>query len=315
MDNQNNNYDNKQKEELKSTVSMPSVVNPSPPPPPPPEKQGVDKTESASNNNQQLKQEKTTQVTENQNVPEYESQSPHDVMTTEAPKKSKFPLFIVLLVLVTLVIYGAVGYLYVSNKDIKEPYAEPEVSVISSTPTPTPSFDPNQIQIINGSIYNSLPTGEKKLIVNKDDYPQTGITGFSSVQVSLNNQKLCFESWPPSPKPSLFTSDIDGENLIELSKNKKSCYWLTDNSRIVYTGVASNSKPIDIFLYNFLSETEANLTMDLADQNKTRYYEIVGVSEDKTILNCRYDEIDQVTNEDFEANCEIDLTSGTIGDI
>lgn len=235
------------------------------------------------------------------------------VITTppEKPASSKFSIFVGFLIVVTLAIYGFVGYLYLQNSQLKKEIKEKSSGQLSGTPTVTPTPEIGlEIKIVNGNVVEVAQSGETKTLVNKADYPSTGITGFAKVAVSPDAKMFCFEAWPPAPEPALYLADIDGSNLMEVSPNRKDCYWTSDSQKIVYTNTSSDSTPVDIFIYDIAKDEEKNLTGGLTGEGFIRFYEIVGLSEDGGKIECKYSETTSAAEgTTTEGNCEINLTT------
>jgi hypothetical protein len=278
------------------------------PPPPPSPGQGSKKEETKTDTSKNV-----------QNPPPgQDEQSPSQALTTSGGgKKSKFGLIIAILVVVTVIVYGIVAYLYFSNKNLEagdeNANAPPIAQDNQPTATPTPSFSPDQINIINGSIYNSLPTGENRLLVTKDDYTGTGITGFARVNVSPNNKRLCFESLPPSPQPALYISDVTGENVKEVEKKATSCRWMAGSNRILYVNSASGNNPVDIYMYDMSSEEMNNLTESLAEEGFVKYFKLGDVNDSGDKLVCSFDK-EEISNPGTmtEGTCSVDLSTGEV---
>ena len=92
------------------------------------------------------------------------------------------------------------------NQKIKKGETSENInSNLTPTSTPTPSFSPDQVKIKNGSVVREIPGGETTILVDKENYDSTGITGFAKVVVSPDETKICFESWPPAPEHALYS--------------------------------------------------------------------------------------------------------------
>jgi hypothetical protein len=119
--------------------------------------------------------------------------------------KSGFRTFVIIGIVIILLIYGFVTYEYIQNKNLKNT-ASSNIITNSDENIPTPSFDSKNIAIENGSIV--YKTGDLSKISCRQEFVSYNRNNrFSRVVVSPDNQKLCFESVPPSTKPALFVSD------------------------------------------------------------------------------------------------------------
>jgi len=123
--------------------------------------------------------------------------------------------------------------------------------------------------------------------------------------VSPDNKMMCFFSLPPAPEPALFLSDIEGQNLIEVSPNRKNCIWKADSSAIFYENILTPDKSSDIFIFDLKDRVEKNITKEVTPPGKIRKWEIVGMSADSSKLICKYE--DQNAKEGQTGSCEIDL--------
>lgn len=244
-----------------------------------------------------------TQKKGDNNLP---SNVPSASVTIEEKKGSKsWKFFVLLSIIIILVIYGAIAYLYFGNQKLKKNSSESSevITPAEETVTPTPSFSPNQIKILNGNVIRVV-SSSADILVNKNDIESTGITGFSSVTVSPDNNNLCIESWSPSPKPALYISGVDGSSLTEVSSNKIGCTWSPDSKSVFYTNSASDINSTDIYAYFIDSDTEVNLTRTSVTHSATRRFSIVGFSADESKLICSYED---VGSEEGVGNCEIDI--------
>lgn len=226
-----------------------------------------------------------------------------------------FKAFVIIGVLAVLAIWGGVGYLYYQNRTVKTAPTDgrSEEQVVQTTPTPV--FTPDQIKIKSGSIVHEKPDGEIITLVSKDDHPSTGIIGFLKVAVSPDYKKLCFESWSPAPDPALYISDIDGQNVIEVSANRQSCLWSNDSNRIFYTNTSTKTSPVNIFRYDLTQATESDMTGNSVPAGVVRRFEIVGFSADSSKLICSYENLGGAAASETMSQCEIDLQTGEVSQI
>lgn len=222
-----------------------------------------------------------------------------------------FKAFVIIGTLIILAIWAGVAYIYLQNRSLKS-LNQGESDVTSVSATPTPSFSPDQVKIKSGSIIWEKPNGEVQILVNKEDYESTGITGFLKVAVSPDNSKLCFESWPPAPEPALYISGVDGTNVTEASPNRKNCLWAGDSKSVYYINSASDTAPINIFSYNIENITETDLTSQSVPSGVVRRYEMVGLSADATKIICKFEDIGGAATTDSFTNCEVNLETGEV---
>lgn len=246
-----------------------------------------------------------------------EPATPVENVLSEQPVKGPawFSVFIGFLIVVTLGIYGFLGYLYIQNSQLKKEIADKNaptqgaLTEISPTATPTPEVSPVELKIENGSVIQVISEDEIKVLLNKKDYPSTGITGFAKVTASPDYKKMCIESWPPAPEPSLYLANIDGSGLTEVSPNRKSCFWTHDSKSLVYLNTQLDTSPVDIYLYFLASAKEQNLTQDTAAQGSTRVYAVESISTDDSKIMCSYTQTASAEVAPSQGNCEIDLAT------
>lgn len=226
-----------------------------------------------------------------------------------------FKIFVTLGILVTLIVWAAVGYIYMQNNKMKK--ESPDISNLETMDqiTPTPAFDPNQIKIRSGNIVNEKPGGETVVLVDKKDYPSTGITGFLKLAVSPNNQKICFESWSPAPEPALYISNIDGQNVLEVSPNRQNCLWSNDSNTIYYINIGSNTSPVNIFSYDINEGFEKDMTSESVPAGVVRRFELVGMSADGSSLICRYENLGGAAKSETITECRVDIETGVVSEL
>jgi hypothetical protein len=223
-----------------------------------------------------------------------------------------FKIFMILGIFIIVGVWAGVGYLYYQNQNLKGPSQDSPESETTQILTPTPEFTPDQIKIKSGSVVREKPQGETSVLVNKENYESTGITGFLKVAVSPNNSKMCFESWAPAPEPALYLADIDGQNVTEASPNRQNCLWSADSMRIFYINTASKTAPVNIFKYDLVTSLETNLTADSVPAGVVRRYELVGLSADGTKVICKYEDAGGAATTDNLTECEIVLETGEV---
>ena len=226
-----------------------------------------------------------------------------------------FRNFVILAIVILVIIYGVVAYLYLQNRNLKQ-NGKAEDQVSQAQVTPTPEFSPDQIKIQNGTVVREKPGADPQILINKDDYESTGITGFAKVTVAPDNKNICFESWPPAPEPALYVSKLDGSEVAEVSPNRQGCIWASDGSKIYYINTAASSSPVNIYSYVLSSKSEENLTIDTVAEGVVRRFGIVGLSADSSKLICKYEDVAPTPKPTFTAEpgnqCEIDLQTNEI---
>lgn len=221
--------------------------------------------------------------------PVVEAQKP-DSLISYTKKRSIIDYFIVLVSVIAFLIWIAVGALYLQNKDNKNSKVETPKEADNLTPSPTqvPQKKYN-ISAKNGNIININESGEEEVLVNKEDYKMTGISGFIKVSVSPDRKKLCFESWPPSPEPSLFVSNIDGSEVLKVNPNRKGCLWSTDSRLIAYNDVKSPKEGVDLFIFDPASASETLLSIHSATETANpKLHSPVGWTKDNKKVLCEY---------------------------
>ena len=264
------------------------------------------------------------------------SQAPNPPSETKTPTPTPFPIpssplmkptsnltgrpggfrtFVIFALVIIVIIYGVVAYLYFQNRNIEKD-EEGDNQTPQDQISPTPEFSADQVKIQDGSVVSDKPGTELQILINKDDYESTGITGFAKVTVSPDNTNLCFESWPPAPEPALYLSRVDGSEVTEVSPNRQGCIWASNGSKIYYINTAASSSPVNIYSFVLSSKSEENLTIGTIPEGVIRRFGIVGLSADSSKLICKYEDIDSTpkpTSEVESGNqCEIDLQTNEV---
>jgi hypothetical protein len=226
-----------------------------------------------------------------------------------------FKVFLIIGIILIIAIWAGVAYIYIQNKNLKDGQSGEQTQAPVFQVTPTPSFTPDQIKIRGGNVIREELSGEIVVLVNKDEYPSTGITGFLKVAVSPDEQMMCFESWSPAPEPGLYISAIDGGSVVEVSPNRQTCLWAPDSKSIYYINTASTTAPVNIFSYDIEQELETDLTSSFVPAGVVRRYEIIGLSADGSEIICRYENIGGAATSETSSECRIDLESGEVRDL
>ena len=228
-------------------------------------------------------------------------------VTTSTHGNKGFKIFVMVGILFIAIIYAVVAYLYFQNKKIsdvnnqeKHVSNEPDET---DTVDDTPKFSPEHVKILNGNIIYDDSVSQA-VIVSKDKYTSTGITGFAKVTVSPDNTKICFESWPPAPEPALFLANVDGSEISEVNPNRRYCAWSPDSQRILYESFSAEAS--DIFIYDINGKTETNLTPESEGKDSEKIFSLVGLSGDGSKAICSYQDL---FDETINGQCEIDLST------
>ncbi len=248
----------------------------------------------------------TNKTDSNKNKPEtdetFVNVTPASVTIETRKNDSSFKIFVIVGILIILIIYGAVAYIYYKNKNAKLPTMEVRTTEISNSPKAI--FEPQNILIGSGSIVYKNSAGEVKTLVDKNSYPSTGITGFARVVVSPDNMKMCFESIPPSTKPALFVSDVEGIETKQISAGKSSCIWNSNSNVIYYVGKENGIPNANLYVYDLEKSIETNLTSKIMSDTKPDFT-LVGLSSDETKLICTFTN----PNSEESVSCQIDLAT------
>jgi len=239
-------------------------------------------------------------------------------VVSEKETKSKFPLMIGILIVLAIAIYGFVAYLYFGNQKLKEEsQSKNELkSAVLPTPQPTVGVETFQYLIENGSIKKVSSKGTEEIIVSKDNYKDTGITGFTNVVASAPGNYICFWSLPPALGPALYYSDSNGTTPVKIAVKSKNCIWAVSEDKLAYINDVSEGKLVDIYLYTIAADSSQNLTSQTATTSGVfRRYAATSFSPDGTKVLCSYEEID-TENPSLEnlGNCEIDIATGNVTD-
>lgn len=239
-------------------------------------------------------------------------------VVTDRKEKGKLPVFIIILIVIAVLVYGAVAYLYFSNKKLKQDLSTPTVSnQVQVMPEPTAMVETFQYLIDNGSIKKVSSSGTEEIIIQKTDYKDTGITGFINVISSSNGNYICFWSLPPALGPALYYSDANGAGVTLIAEKGKSCVWSNDEGMIAYINDATEDQPVDVYLFNTVTTDIKNLTLQNSGSSAVfRRYEPTAFSTDDSKILCTYEEID--TDDPSLENlgtCEIDIATGAVTDL
>lgn len=230
-------------------------------------------------------------------------------VTTKLNKKSGFKTFVIIGILIIVIVYSAVLYLYFQNKNgkigsFKLPM--PTKKMVTSTLTPTQSIDPDNIKIIDGNIVFQDRSNQTKILVNKTDYPGSGITGFIKVTISPDKLNMCFETWPPAIEPALYLSTINGSGIIEVNKNRKNCLWTKDGKNILYVNSVKIDSGTNIYRYSLVKKEEEDLTPEKEESTDRVNYSILGLSADGENVICNFEYPD---SKKTGGQCEINLST------
>src|SRR3989344_5027363 len=217
-----------------------------------------------------------------------------------------FKLFMSLAIIIIVVIWGIVFYMYFNNQKNKSDDQNSAVvdnqnsELPEEIPTEIEKPNSDQIKIVNGNVVWENSSGQL-VLVSKNDYPQTGITGFARAVLSPDQNNICFESWPPAPEPALYIYNLDSSETKEVSPNRKNCVWTFESNKIIYKNSASSTQSIDIFSFDLATSQESNLT-NTSSLEVARRYEIVGLSSDGSKVVCNFEEAGSETG---QQDCEL----------
>ena len=221
-------------------------------------------------------------------------------------KKGFIDYFIYFVSIVAFLVWVAVIALYFLNKNKKEAITNVDTSEVTPVVTLVPEKKYN-ITTKNGNVININEKGEEEIVVKKEDYEFTGISGFIKVSVAPNKKKLCFESWPPSPQPALYVSDIEGTGVLKVNTNRRNCYWSGDSLKLVYNDVKSEKEATNLYVYDVEAASETLLTVHTATESaKPKLHTALGWSSDNKKVLCQYSY--QKTPKDVR-ECEVDVES------
>lgn len=228
------------------------------------------------------------------------------------PQDHKFTLLIGIVIFLAIVFWGGVGYLYFTNTDLRDEIASVQNQNLAPEKQPSPTPEPlaQQISIGGGSIVRTRANGDSTILIDKSDFPSTGIIGFLQVLVSPDNNYMCFESRSPAPEPALYLAKTDGTNLVEVSPNRVNCIWAKSSQAIFYTDTPVTTQPVNIYMYDLNTKSETNLTESIETDNQTRQFSLVSVSENGEIT-CSFKDYDSSLTEIQSGSCRIDISSGT----
>lgn len=249
----------------------------------------------------------------NSQIQPNDSEKENLIITYTAPSQNKkFPIFIFVIFIITSLVWIGVGYLYLTNKNLKEATLKLQnlnlASKKTSSSTSTSVFE--QISIAGGNVVKKNENGEIKILVNKSDYPSTGIIGFVQVTVSYDENLMCFESRSPAQKPAIYIANINGGEVTEISPDKVNCMWAKSSKGVFYTDTPIMTKPVNIYMYDIEAKVETNLTKSVIAENATRQFELVSVS-DNGLITCTFKDFNKSQEEVKSGNCTIDISGET----
>lgn len=255
------------------------------------------------------KQEDLSQGPDNQGLnqevpPPPQEKSPGPVVAKKGG--SFFKIFIIFSLIVILLIWGYVGYLYLENQRLKDD-SSINVTTSEELPNPTPTPISFKYEIENGNVVKVGPDLISEIIIDKSNYPETGLGGFYKVKASPDNMYLCVESYPPAKKPGIYISDSGGQNVELISESKRNCVWSQDSNMIAYNNTKIINSPVDIFLYDLTTKTEENLTDQLNNTalESVNDYQINSFTQGDTLISCSYEKLVDDISTSFA--CEINI--------
>jgi len=225
------------------------------------------------------------------------------------PKPKKW-LFIIFGVTLTFLI-GVIGFLVYQN------YQTKRVLETKPSPSPIPSLSPTpqaeeEIKIIDGNIYRTGLSGKTELLVNKEDpqFKTDSIQEFSNVNTSPDKSKICFIGLPPAPAPSLYYKNLDTNEVLKIGWGKN-CFWSPDSQKIAYNNNTTDVSPVDIFVYDLLSEEIKNLTENTSQEGIMRVYDFPRWKDNTTIVSTFVEPLEETR---IERESTINILTGEIID-
>lgn len=247
------------------------------------------------------------------------------ISTSDSGSGSKFKIIVIILIVITVLVYAVVAFLFFTKDEDNSPDSlgdsssseELTQNISDNTPTSTPTPPiTEEIKINNGDVVLQNSIGDTTVLVKKNDYPSTGIVGFSSVSQSPDKEKLCFYSLSPADDPALYVSETDGTEVTKIQDSVSTCIWSNGSTKLAFADIADPSSPVDVYYYDFATKENKNLTNQAETLTVFRRYEIETWSPDDSKISCNYVEIDtQNTNEESLGNCEINATTGEVLDL
>lgn len=227
------------------------------------------------------------------NQPQHQAQQPQPSKTSRFSFSAK-TIFISLFI---VSIIGTGAYIYSKrNPKIMEKNGIAETS-------------PVDVKIENGNV-----VVDDQVVIDKNDYPDTGIAGFMHADSSTDGDHICFESWPPSLNPTLYIANDSGFEVLAIGVDFRNCTWI-DGSRLVFEKRPVGITAADLFIYNLEDETQTNLTQGKAEEGFTRQYKIMGLSEDRQTLECEFNEVSIINGSKATGKCQINLSDNSYQDL
>lgn len=241
-------------------------------------------------------------------TPQAPAQSLPNAVYTQK-KYTGLNIVLVLFTIVALLIWAGVGFLYFDNKRLKQ-VVDTEMN---PSPTVTPTINPNkvsqeQIKIVAGNVVRTINTDENKILINKEEFPLTGLAGFARATVSPDGTKVCAESLSPSAKPGIYFYDLTTAETKEISPIKEKCLWNNESSILIYETTAPDSTAKDIYFYNVTNSEEVNVTMEYSQDGEIRRYSVDRI--ENNLLSCTIEMFDDVTKQKTgEKKCSINISN------
>lgn len=255
---------------------------------------------------QQDTKEDTTPIT--QPTPDIPSESLQ--VTGDKKKLPLNKIIIALVILILLGIWGFVGYTYYQNQQIKEEESQ-EDNQIAPIATPTEAPITYSYEIENGNIVKMSSLGESELLIDKENYEGTGITGFSYVSTSPDDTYLCFWSLPPALDPALYLGSSDGNTVNEIRKKVKECIWSPDSTKIAYVDDVAEGEASSVYFYDIATGEEVDITEEATATAMLARYTLIKWQDEDTI-SCSYEELEEATASASTNACSINVQDATI---
>ena len=210
--------------------------------------------------------------------------------------KSKIKLFIVLIVI--FVISFAVYKLLFK----KHPSQPGEVE--------------SSIEIVDGSIYRVYKTGNKEMLVDKEDYDT--IMEFTYVAESPDGKKICFLGQSMVPiwlyYGNLNESKVTSVKRIDSARN---CVWSNNSQKISYNNHTTDVSPVNVYVYDIKTDESTNFTESLQSREdiyEIRFYKEPKWSDDDSEVISPYSYLDTSGQPTREGISTINVSTGKITD-
>lgn len=216
-------------------------------------------------------------------------------------KQIKKSLFIIIGALLLAIIGVSVFFRYrILFRIDNQQFSSPSIA-------PTSSISEEEIKIIDGSVYKLLPSGEKKLLLNKEDFrknteryigqPQDysredSFFTFSYVSLSPDKTKMLLFAQGSLTLEYLYYTSTDGANVISINLASEAI-WSNNSRYIAYANKPADSGSIvRVYVY----DTQTNKEVEVSKNHKVAnlIYSYLGFSnlrwlDDDSGIKVKYD--------------------------